>query len=55
MANLDQLPVNDMFVYFGAPIPVENGDGAPARVFALIGDGRLAESLIDFKNNLMRL
>lgn len=55
LANLDQLPVNDMFAYFGAPIPVENGDGAPARVFALVGDSRLVESIINFKSNLMRL
>jgi len=35
LARLDQLPVRD-FILVVAPIPIEGGTGAPARVFALI-------------------
>jgi len=55
LANLEQLPFDDMFVYFAGPISVEDGDGAPARVFAFVGDEWLIESVINFKSNMALL
>jgi kynurenine formamidase len=39
LANLDQVPVRGAWL-FAAPLPIKNGTGAPARVFALVPESR---------------
>lgn len=36
LINLQQLPMNREFTFFGIPLKIKNGDGSPVRAFAMI-------------------
>lgn len=36
LVNLEQLPVNEVFTFYGLPLKIEDGDGSPVRAIAIL-------------------
>lgn len=37
LVNMDQLPADKPFMFYGVPLKIKDGDGSPIRAFAILG------------------
>jgi arylformamidase len=36
LVNMDQLPIDKKFMFYGVPLKIKDGDGSPVRAFAMV-------------------
>lgn len=39
LVNLEDLPYNQSFTFYGLPLKIKNGDGSPVRAMAIFDEG----------------